>query len=123
MTTRIDPVTGNLTGASGSMGGGVPSLTPEQRALCHLPDAHTFAEALEERVNAGKGKWFTARTGTLRSQSSGLIQQGEKLGLWRKDEHKEYWRFTSLTWPWIRTCIALNDERRAKMQERTSPSG
>ncbi len=106
MTGLIDPITGNLVGMSGSMGGFNQALQPPIRAFASRPDCAQFAHALEQMANT-HGRYFTANTGAPQPTAA-IITEGERLNLWRKADGKDYWKFTNLTWSWIRTAIALD---------------
>ncbi len=57
MTTRTDPISGNITGHSGSLGGNVPQLTRPQYDQANYSDE--FAKDLLPIIDSGK-PWFTA---------------------------------------------------------------
>jgi len=101
----IDPTTGNLCAHAA----GVPTLTPEQRALADSFDAWRLADGIVTFTNSPEGgRWFSkwkikADTSTM----AGVLQRGEGMGLWRSDPAKPYWHHTALTWPWCMTALAL----------------
>lgn len=101
-------------------GNGNEALQGELRAFADRPDCASFARSLEWMTN-NHGKYFTASTGAPQP-TAGIIAEGERLGLWRKHAEKEYWTHTHLTWKWIRTAIALDDERGRAEPERAKGS-
>ncbi len=111
MSYRIDPASGNSVFHASD----IPTLSPLAIAFAAEEPSARFARSLEWFTN-NHGRWFTATTGAPQPTHS-LIKRGEELGLWRKDGDKAYWRHTALTWPWIRTSIALDEERGRPKQE------
>jgi hypothetical protein len=120
MTTRTDPSTGNITGASGSMGGGVPNLTVEQRALAWCCDA--LADDLLPLMAKGK-PWFTAYEVRQKPEFLASLVASGILTRHKSQSHDgHYYRTTHITRPFLLCALALRDERRRAMQERTTPS-
>ena len=110
MVGTLDPVTGNVTGPSGSLGGG-PQLTPEQRALAHDKDAWLLAEILHNWAGSPEGgRWFTKWKLNLTPSQMRIVHRAADLGIFRKDHDKQWWKFTSQTWPWLLTALALRDD-------------
>ena len=101
-------------------GNGNEALTGELRAFAQRPECVAISLVLEARANKGE-KYFTYRTFWPRA-STALLEEGQRLQVWKKDGSKDYWHFTHLTWPFIRTSIALDDERRRLESERAPPS-
>lgn len=113
MGVRIDPVTGNVTGASGSMGGGWPEVTTEQRELAKDRASWLLAEKIHDWAKKPEGgKWFSRWSINLTKEQMEIVTRGCALGIFKKDEHKEYWRHTPITWKWLLTAMALADEWR-----------
>lgn len=101
-------------------GSGNEALQGAVREFASRPECVPIATTLEANANIGK-RYFTYKSFWPRI-SPDLIAEGERLGIWRKNEHKDYWQYSHLTWKWVRTCIALDDERRRVEQERAKSS-
>ena len=85
-------------------------LTDQQRALASSFHGYLLACGIERLANAGTRYFSLAKL----QASTGVIEAisaGEQLGLWSRNATKQYWTHTALTWPFIRTAIALADER------------
>lgn len=91
---------------SGSRGGQIPTLTPEQRALAKDKASWPLAAKLYEKNQ----QWFTRHGLNLTPSQMSIVRRGCELGIFRKDSAKEYWRHTYLTRPWMLTALALRDE-------------
>lgn len=106
MSERIDPATGHiLSHVSG------PALSPPQRLLASQLSSWRLARAIHQFTNSPKGgPWFSAWKITLLPSDRECLSAGEALGIWSKDKAKEYWRHTALTWPWVMTAMALEEE-------------
>jgi hypothetical protein len=86
-------------------GGGI-NLTPEQRALAEDKTSWPFATKLDQLGQ----DWFTRHGLNLTPSQMSIVQRGCELGIFRKDDHKEYWKRTPLTRAWLLTALALRDE-------------
>jgi len=117
MGGTTDPVTGNLRAHAA----GVPTLSPEQRALANGFDAWRVADGIVTFTNSeGGGKWFSKQK--IKADTSnmmGVLQRGELMGLWRGEPTKPYWHHTALTWPWCMTALALWEAKLATTQPLT----
>ena len=87
------------------------NLTPEQRALADTLHGELLASAIERETNRDGGRWFSAGRLAIGEATMQIVRKGEALGLWARRENKDYWRFNERTWPWVRTALALADER------------
>ena len=87
------------------------NLTPEQRALANTLHGELLASAIERETNRDGGRWFSAGRLAVGESSMAVVRDGERLGLWIRRDGKDYWRFNERTWPWVRTALALAEER------------
>lgn len=106
MTIRHDPVTGNVL-----CSGGGNWVTPAMYGLAKDKVSWLLAEKiLDWSLKPQGGKWFSKWSVGLTPPQLGLVRRGCELEIFKKDEHKEYWRWTVRTRPWILTALALRDE-------------
>lgn len=106
MTERIDPASGNILAHPAG-----PTLSPSQRLLAAHPNGWHLARCIHHFTNSpAGGPWFSQRALNMTPRDFQTATEGAKLGLWAKVEAKAYWRHTSLTWPWVMTAMALEEE-------------
>ncbi len=86
--------------------GGGTNLTPEQRSLAEDKASWLLAE----KIYKAGAKWFTRHSLRLTPSQVNIVQRGCELGIFRRNEFKEYWHHTHLTRPWLLTALALRDE-------------
>ena len=117
MGERIDPVTGNIVGMSGSMGGNMTNLTPEQRQLATYHD--TEADDILRALDKGT-RWFTAfGIRCMKRDLDRLVDAGILTKHQSQNHDGHYYKPTMLTRPWCLTALALRDERCRLLKERT----
>lgn len=90
----------------GTRGGQIPTLTPEQRDLASDKSAWLLADTLYQLDKS----WFTRYELNLTPSQMSIVQRGCVLGIFKKDEAKEYWRKTPLARTWLLAALALRDE-------------
>lgn len=119
MTTRADPVTGNLTGASGSMGG-ANHVTPEMREQAFF--CGDLAADLLPILDSGKS-WFTAyEIRQMPAFLAVLVDVGVITKHQSAKHNGHYYKPTAATRPFLLTALALRDERIKSQQERAEGS-
>lgn len=106
MSERIDQTTGHVLNHVSDH-----SLSPPQRLLASQLSSWRLARAIHQFTNAPKGgKWFSRWSINIIPSDMECLTAGEALGIWSKDRAKEYWRHTAITWPWVMTAMALEEE-------------
>lgn len=111
MSEKIDPVTGNIVGMSGSLGNRSVQISAEQRQLAEDKTAWRLAQKIYDWArNPEGGTWFTKWKLNLTPGEMSIVHRGTDLGLWKRHPDKPLWRHTPFTWPWLLTSMALRDE-------------
>jgi hypothetical protein len=102
-----------------SGGGQIPNLTPAQREQAQFADL--FAEEVLKLLSKGKN-WFTAYEVREKPEGS-LLLNLEKVGVITKHKSTQhdghYYKLCPIARVFALTALALRDERRRTMQERT----
>lgn len=107
MSAKIDPTTGFITGASGSMGGGSVILSNEMKSLAQGFAAWRVATGITKQTGTWFSKW-QIKADTVAMQE--LLHTGQGIGLWEIRGNQTgpgYWRHTPFTMPWCRYTLAL----------------
>lgn len=119
MTIRQDPITGNLTGASGSMGG-ANHVTPQMREQAFF--CGDLADNLLPILDSGKS-WFTAyEIRQMPAFLAVLVDVGVITKHQSTKHNGHYYKPTAATRPFLLTALALRDERIKSQQERAEGS-
>lgn len=116
MTERVDPVTGGITGMSGSMGGGWPTPTREQCALAQYHDE--FAKDVLPLIDSGKN-WFTAYEIRQHPPALAPLVDAKVITIHKSTQHDgHYYKTTPVTRKFCLVALALREERCKRMAER-----
>lgn len=116
MGARIDPVTGTVTGMSGSMGGGVPNLTPEMR---HEAEYHCgIADDLLAYLDQGHRYFTCYKLRMTHHDLEPLVKTGVVIKEKSQNHDGFFYRVTPYTRPWCLTALALRQERLKRMGEK-----
>ena len=84
------------------------NLTAEERALAASFYGNLLASALHRRGD----EWFTAASLGASIGVAQAIKSGAGLGLWRKKEGTEYWIASQKGSVFVRTALAIEQEKR-----------